>query len=127
MARVADDNADKPDYLKRGVIARGLGRSYNESGQNSGGLTIDMTPLTRIHSLDEETGIVDVDAGLSIDHLMKVVVPRGFWVPVMPGTRQVTIGGASRMTSTARVTTSPAASGTPSSRCIYSSPTGGSS
>lgn len=94
VARVADDNADKPDYLKRGVIARGLGRSYNESGQNSGGLTIDMTPLTRIHSLDEETGIVDVDAGLSIDHLMKVVVPRGFWVPVMPGTRQVTIGGA---------------------------------
>ena len=94
VARVADDNADKPDYLKRGVIARGLGRSYNESAQNSGGLTVDMTPLTRIYSLDEETGIVDVDAGLSIDHLMKVVVPRGFWVPVMPGTRQVTIGGA---------------------------------
>ncbi|MGW5521991.1 FAD-binding protein [Gordonia sp. NPDC003950] len=93
VARVADDNADKPDYLKRGVIARGLGRSYNESGQNSGGLTVDMTPLTRIYSLDEDTGIVDVDAGLSIDALMRVVVPRGFWVPVMPGTRQVTIGG----------------------------------
>ncbi|MGV9825126.1 FAD-binding protein [Gordonia sp. NPDC003429] len=94
VAEVADRESDKPDYLKRGVIARGLGRSYNESAQNSGGLTIDMTPLSKIHSLDEETGIVDVDAGLSIDDLMKFVVPRGFWVPVMPGTRQVTIGGA---------------------------------
>lgn len=94
VSRVADSNTDKPDYLKRGVIARGLGRSYNESGQNSGGLTVDMTPLTRVHSLDEDTAIVDVDAGLSLDALMKIVVPRGFWVPVMPGTRQVTIGGA---------------------------------
>ncbi|MFW0797026.1 FAD-binding oxidoreductase [Gordonia sp. CPCC 205515] len=94
VARVADAESDKPDYLKRGVIARGLGRSYNESAQNSGGLTVDMTQLAKLHSLDEETAIVDVDAGLSLDHLMKAVVPRGFWVPVMPGTRQVTVGGA---------------------------------
>ncbi|WLP92725.1 FAD-binding oxidoreductase [Gordonia sp. NB41Y] len=94
VARVADSNADKPDYLKRGVIARGLGRSYNESAQNSGGLTIDMTPLTRIHSIDDETGIVDVDAGLSLDALMMAALPHGLWVPVLPGTRQVTVGGA---------------------------------
>lgn len=94
VAAVADANADKPDYLRRGIIARGLGRSYNESGQNSGGLTVDMTLVNKIHSFDEETGIIEVDAGVSIDHLMKVVVPSGFWVPVMPGTRQVTIGGA---------------------------------
>ncbi|MGC5247054.1 FAD-binding protein [Gordonia sp. DT219] len=94
VARVADDNAGKPDYLKRGVIARGLGRSYNESAQNSGGLTIDMTPLTRVHSIDEEAGIVDVDAGLSLDALMQIALPYGLWVPVLPGTRQVTVGGA---------------------------------
>lgn len=94
VARVADDNADKPDYLKRGVIARGLGRSYNESAQNSGGLTVDMTPLQRVYSIDVESGIVDVDAGLSLDALMQVALPYGLWVPVLPGTRQVTVGGA---------------------------------
>ena len=91
---VADDNADKPDYLKRGVIARGLGRSYNESGQNSGGLTIDMTPLTRIYAIDDESATVDLDAGVSLDTLMQAALPHGLWVPVLPGTRQVTVGGA---------------------------------
>ena len=94
VARVADDNADKPDYLKRGVIARGLGRSYNESGQNSGGLTVDMTPLQRIYAIDADTATVDLDAGVSLDALMRAALPYGLWVPVLPGTRQVTIGGA---------------------------------
>lgn len=94
VARVAEDNADKPAYLRRGVIARGLGRSYNESAQNSGGLTVDMTQLTRVYEINDETGIVDVDAGISLDTLMQVALPHGLWVPVLPGTRQVTIGGA---------------------------------
>ncbi|KQR99375.1 decaprenylphosphoryl-beta-D-ribose oxidase [Williamsia sp. Leaf354] len=94
VARVADSNADKPSYLRRGVIARGLGRSYNESAQNVGGLTIDMTRLKRIHSISDESAIADVDAGVDLDTLMKVALPYGLWVPVLPGTRQVTIGGA---------------------------------
>ncbi|MFT4126881.1 MAG: FAD-binding protein, partial [Gordonia sp. (in: high G+C Gram-positive bacteria)] len=94
VARVADDNADKPAYLRRGVIARGLGRSYNESAQNSGGLTIDMTPLQRIYAVDAESATVDVDAGVSLDTLMQAALPYGLWVPVLPGTRQVTVGGA---------------------------------
>ncbi|ORM34746.1 FAD-binding oxidoreductase [Williamsia sp. 1135] len=94
LAQVADANADKPSYLRRGVIARGLGRSYNESAQNIGGLTIDMTMLKRIHSIDDATGVVDLDAGVSLDELMAVALPFGLWVPVLPGTRQVTIGGA---------------------------------
>jgi decaprenylphospho-beta-D-ribofuranose 2-oxidase len=78
----------------RGVIARGLGRSYGDPAQNGGGLVIDMTPLNRIHYIDPDTGIVDVDAGVSLDMLMRAVLPHGLWVPVLPGTRQVTIGGA---------------------------------
>lgn len=78
----------------RGVIARGLGRSYGDNAQNGGGLVIDMTPLNRIHSISADSRLVDADAGVNLDQLMKAALPFGLWVPVLPGTRQVTIGGA---------------------------------
>lgn len=78
----------------RGVIARGLGRSYGDNAQNGGGLVIDMAALNKIHSLNAETKLVDVDAGVNLDQLMKAALPLGLWVPVLPGTRQVTVGGA---------------------------------
>ena len=78
----------------RGIIARGMGRSYGDPAQNGGGLVVDMNALNQIHSIDPDTGIVDVDAGVNLDQLMKAALPYGLWVPVLPGTRQVTIGGA---------------------------------
>jgi decaprenylphospho-beta-D-ribofuranose 2-oxidase len=86
--------AQLADGGTRGVIARGLGRSYGDNAQNGGGLVIDMTPLNRIHSIGADTRLADVDAGVNLDQLMKAALPFGLWVPVLPGTRQVTIGGA---------------------------------
>ena len=94
VRQVAEQNDSKPDYLKRGVIARGMGRSYGDPAQNAGGLVIDMQPLNKIHSIDPDSAIVDVDGGVTLDQLMKAALPYGLWVPVLPGTRQVTIGGA---------------------------------
>ncbi|MCU1666056.1 MAG: decaprenylphospho-beta-D-ribofuranose 2-oxidase [Pseudonocardiales bacterium] len=78
----------------RGIIARGLGRSYGDPAQNAGGTVLDMTGLATIHSIDADSGIAVVDGGVSLDTLMRRALPYGLWVPVLPGTRQVTIGGA---------------------------------
>lgn len=91
---VAEENDSKPAHLRRGVIARGLGRSYGDHAQNAGGLVIDMTSLNTIHRIDRDTRMVELDGGVSLDQLMKAALPFGLWVPVLPGTRQVTIGGA---------------------------------
>jgi decaprenylphospho-beta-D-ribofuranose 2-oxidase len=91
---IAKAVAQVADAGGRGVIARGLGRSYGDNAQNGGGLVIDMTPLNKIHSIESDTRLAEVDAGVSLDQLMKAALPFGLWVPVLPGTRQVTVGGA---------------------------------
>lgn len=77
----------------REVIARGLGRSYGDAAQLGGGVVLLNRGLAGIGAIDEH-GVVCVGAGVSIDELLQVAVPEGWFVPVTPGTRQVTIGGA---------------------------------
>jgi len=76
------------------VIPRGLGRSYNNAAQSAGGLVLSTSRLNRIISLDQETGLAVCEAGVSLEQLMVAGLPAGWFVPVSPGTRQVTIGGA---------------------------------
>ncbi|MGV9644314.1 FAD-binding protein [Streptomyces sp. NPDC003514] len=78
----------------RGGIPRGLGRAYGDAAQNAGGTVIDMTALDRVHAVDAAGGVVSCDAGVSLHRLMEVLLPLGWFVPVTPGTRYVTVGGA---------------------------------
>ncbi|MGW3032586.1 FAD-binding protein [Streptomyces sp. NPDC001178] len=78
----------------RGSIPRGLGRAYGDAAQNAGGVVLDMTGLDRIHAIDAVGGTVLCDAGVSLHRLIEVLLPLGWFVPVLPGTRHVTVGGA---------------------------------
>lgn len=74
------------------IIARGLGRSYGDPAQVSGG-TVLRSQMSDVGPLDEE-GVLQVGAGASLDQLLAECIPQGWFLPVTPGTRQVTIGGA---------------------------------
>src|SRR5450755_2919214 len=78
----------------RPLIPRGLGRSYNNAAQCGGGVVVSSAHLNRIIELDPVTGVADCAAGVSLEQLMVAGLPAGWFVPVSPGTRQVTIGGA---------------------------------
>ncbi len=78
----------------RAVVARGLARSYGDAAQCGGGVVVDLTGLDTVFEADLDAGLVRVGAGASLDALMRALLPRGWFVPVTPGTRHVTVGGA---------------------------------
>ncbi|MCW2748859.1 MAG: decaprenylphosphoryl-beta-D-ribose oxidase, partial [Nocardioidaceae bacterium] len=79
---------------QRGILVRGLGRSYGDAAQNAGGTILDLTGWTRVIALDTSAATISVESGASIDQIMRLLLPHGLWLPVIPGTRQVTVGGA---------------------------------
>jgi len=81
--------AEHPNY-----IARGSGLSYGDAAINGGGGVISSLRLNRMISFDEETGILHCEAGVSLAEVIDTFLPRGFFIPVTPGTKLLTVGGA---------------------------------
>ncbi len=79
------------DSLSR-CIPRGLGRSYGDCSLEK---NIISTPdFKRFIALDQKQEILECEAGISLDQILRTIIPRGLFLPVTPGTRHVTLGGA---------------------------------
>jgi len=79
---------------KRPVLGRGMGRAYGDAAVSPNGLTLITNRLDRMLEFDPETGWLRCEAGVTISDLIATFLPRGFFPPVVPGTRFVSVGGA---------------------------------
>ena len=78
---------------RESILARGLGRSYGDSAQLEKGTILKLTEFKKI-KLNKEKSELTVGAGVSFEEILKYIVPLGFFLPVVPGTKFITLGGA---------------------------------
>lgn len=76
------------------LLCQGLARSYGDACLNDGGTLLVTKGLDRFIAFDEATGILRCESGVSLAEILRLIVPRGWFLPVLPGTSFVTIGGA---------------------------------
>lgn len=94
-ARNSDQIADLVTAdLENGVIAYGAGRSYGDAPLNSAGHILFTRQLNRVLEFDPVTGNIVCEPGVSFEELFTTFLPKGYLVPVTPGTGFATIGGA---------------------------------
>lgn len=73
-------------------IPRGNGRCYGDA--SLAGETINTIKYDKILSFDTENGVFECQSGLTLDQILEVIVPKGWFLPVTPGTKFITVGGA---------------------------------
>jgi FAD/FMN-containing dehydrogenase len=81
------------DY-KQPVLAFGQGRSYGDTCLNENGILLDTSLLAGILSFDKDNGILRCEAGTTLAQILPLIVPHGWFLPVTPGTKHVSVGGA---------------------------------
>ncbi len=94
VVRMTDRHAPLPLPAEGSVLPYGLGRSYGDSCLNGGGTLIETRALRRFISFDRQTGEIACEAGVSLADIIEVALPHGWFLPVTPGTKFVTLGGA---------------------------------
>lgn len=75
-------------------LAHGMGRSYGDVGLNPYGTLWVTTGLDHFMAFDEATGILVCESGVLLRDIQRMALPRGWMLPVTPGTQMVTVGGA---------------------------------
>ena len=80
--------------LHTGALPVGMGRSYGDVCLLKDGNLLLTTAMNRLIEFDPETGLLTAEAGLTLAQILDFAVPRGFFLPVTPGTKYVTLGGA---------------------------------
>jgi decaprenylphospho-beta-D-ribofuranose 2-oxidase len=80
------------DCLQNSLIPRGMGRSYGDSANAA--TVLQTTYLDHFIAFDQASGQITLEAGVIIRDLLKVIVPKGWFIQVTPGTSYVTVGGA---------------------------------
>ena len=82
------------DYLKlpQDYIVYGMGRSYGDSALNENILL--SRRFNKILHFDEDRGIIVCESGVTLSEIIDIFLPRGWFLPVVPGTKQITVGGA---------------------------------
>ena len=86
------DDIRKYVQTANGFIPRGNGRCYGDASLAAN--TICTTKFDKILSFDLQTGIFECESGITLDQVLEVIVPKGWFLPVTPGTKFITIGGA---------------------------------
>lgn len=82
------------DYGDQSVLPVGNGRSYGDVCLNDGGVLLNCRGLDRLIAFDPDTGILRCEAGVLLADILAFAVPKGWFLPVTPGTRFVSVGGA---------------------------------
>ena len=75
------------------IVARGQGRSYGDAALNENGRVILTERINRFLELDLNSGILRAEAGVTLAEILDVIVPKGWFLPVTPGTKFVSLGG----------------------------------
>ncbi len=80
-----------------GLAPRGAGCSYGDASMNTGGRVMQFTKMNRILDFDAEHGVARVEPGVTIRDLWRCSIRNGYWPAIVPGTMEVTMGGAASM------------------------------
>jgi len=76
------------------ILGRGAGRAYGDAAMNKDNISLEFIPFNRFLAFDEKQGILHAEAGVTLEQIIEHFIPRGWFLPVTPGTKYPTLGGS---------------------------------